>query len=65
MVQINNNPVEDDGCRLNPYSSSGIYMAPVKEAQFCIVEKNKIKQDEVRENVKQSNSVKRAAHIIK
>ena len=33
MVRINNNPVEVDGCRLNPYPYFGIYMISVKEAQ--------------------------------
>ena len=33
MVRINNTPVEDDGFRMNPDSSSGIYMTAVNEAQ--------------------------------
>ena len=30
MVHLNKNPGEDDGCRMNPDSSSGIYMTAVK-----------------------------------
>ena len=45
MVHIQNTPVEDDGCRLNPDSSSGIYMTAVKEVQFRIVAENRRKQD--------------------
>ena len=40
MVNINNNPVEDDECRLNPDYSSGIYMTTVKETQGYIVADN-------------------------
>ena len=65
MVHINNTPVEDDVCILNPDSSSGIYMFTVKESQCHIMADNRRKQDKVKENVKRSNSVKRAAHIIK
>ena len=65
MVRIKNTPVENYGCRLNPESSSGIYMTAVKEAQCHIVAKNRRKQDEVKENLKWSNSVKRATRIIK
>ena len=39
-------------------------MALVKEAQCRIVAENRIKQYEVKENMKQYNSVKRAARII-
>ena len=52
MVRIKNTPVENYGCRLNPESSSGIYMTAVKEAQCHIVAKNRRKQDEVKENLK-------------
>ena len=52
MVSLNNKPGEDDGCRLNPDSSPGIYMNAVKEAQCCIVAKNRRKQDEVKHNPK-------------
>ena len=52
MVFINNTPGEDNGYRLNPDSSSGLYTNAVKEAQCRIVAKNKRKQDEVKENVK-------------
>ena len=48
MVRLTNTPGEDDGCRLNPYSSSGTYMTAVKEAQCLIVVKNRRKQDEVK-----------------
>ena len=33
MVCINNTPVEDDGCRLKPDSSSGIYTNAVNNYQ--------------------------------
>ena len=65
MVRIKNNPVEDDVCGLKPDSSSGIFMNALKEAQCRIVAKNRIKQDEEKENAKLSNYVKRVAHIIK
>ena len=65
IVRIKHTPVEDNGCRLNLDSSSGICMTTVKEAQFHIKAENRRKQDKVKENVKHSNSVKRAAHIIK
>ena len=48
MVRINNNPVENNGCRLNPDSSSGIFMTSVIEPQCRIVAKNRKKQDEVK-----------------
>ena len=48
MVRINNNPVEENGCRMNPDTSSGIYMTSVKEAQCRIVAENRIKQDKVK-----------------
>ena len=59
MVYINNNPVEDDGCRLKPDSYSGIKTTTVKEAQCRIVAKNRRKQDEVKENAKRSTYVTR------
>ena len=40
-------------------------MTAVKESQCRIVAENRRKQDEVKENSKLSNSVKRSAHIIK
>ena len=43
MVCINNNPVEKYGSRMNPNSSSGIYMTTVEEAQCHIVAKNRRK----------------------
>ena len=64
MVWIKNNPVEENGFKLNPVSSSGIYVTSLKEAQCRIVAENRIKQYEVKENMKQYNSVKRAARII-
>ena len=50
---------------MNLDSSSCIFMTTVKEVQCRIVAENRIKQDEVKENSQQSNSVKRAACIIK
>ena len=47
MVCINNTPGGYYGFILNPDSSSGIYITLVKEDQFCIVDKNRIKQDEI------------------
>ena len=40
-------------------------MTAVKEDQFHIVAENRRKQDELKENVKRSNSINRAACIIK
>ena len=37
MVRLANTPGEDDGSRLNPDYSSGIYMTAVKEYQCRIV----------------------------
>ena len=48
MVRLTNTPGEDDGCRLNPYSSSGIYMTAVKDSQCRIVVENRRKQDEIK-----------------
>ena len=48
MVCLTNTPCEDDGFRLNPDSSSGIYITAVKEALCHIVAKNRIKQDKVK-----------------
>ena len=50
MVRITKTPGEDDGYRLNPDSSSGIYTTLVNEAQCHIVTKNRRKQDEVKPN---------------
>ena len=50
MIRIKNTPVEDDGFRLNPDSSSGIYITELKDPKFLIVSKNRRKQDEVKEN---------------
>ena len=60
MVCINNTPVEDDALRLNLDSSSCIYMIAVREDQCHIVDEDRRKQDEAKENEKRSNSVKRA-----
>ena len=49
-VRITNTPGGDDGCRLNPDSSSVIYMTAVKEDQLRIVAENRRKQDEVKQN---------------
>ena len=56
---------EYDGFRLNPDSSSVMYMTAVKEAQCCIADENKMKQDELKQNVIRANSVKREVHILK
>ena len=40
-------------------------MKKVRESQFQIVAKNRIKQDDAKENVKWSNSVKNVSHIVK
>ena len=37
----------------------------VKEAQFCIVDKNRRKLDELKQNELQSNYIKREFRIIK
>ena len=65
MIHIKNTIVEDNGCRLNPDSSSGIYMNTVREDQYHILAYNSRKQDKVKENAKRSNDVKRADFIIK
>ena len=52
MVYIINTPVENNVFRLNPYSSSGIYMTSVIEAWCLIVAENRRKQHEVKENLK-------------
>ena len=65
VAHINNNPYDNDWWRMNPDSSYEIYMTSVMEGQWCIVSKNKIKQDKTKENVKRSNYFKREAHIIK
>ena len=65
MVCINNTPVEDDALRLNLDSSSCIYMITVKEDQCHIVDEDRRKQDEAKENEKRSNSVKIPACIFK
>ena len=52
MINLTNTPVEDNGCSLNPDSSSVIHMTKVNEAHFRIVAENIRKQDEVKENVK-------------
>ena len=65
MVCLANTSGKDDGCGINLDSSSGIYMNLVKEYQCQIVAKNREKKDEVKQNVNRSNSVKRAARIIK
>ena len=52
MVRLTNTPGEYDGCKMNPDSSSGIYMTTAKESQCRIVDKNRTKQDEVKENPK-------------
>ena len=64
MVCLTNTPGEDYGCRLNPYSSSGIYMTSVKEAQWRIVDKNRINQYEVKKNTIRANYFKRVSRII-
>ena len=51
IVRLTNTPGEDDGFRLNPDSSSGIYMTSVREAQCYTVAKNR-RKNEVKENVK-------------
>ena len=65
MVCIINTTVEDNGYRMNPDSSSVIYMNGLKEAQFRIVVENSRKQDEVKQNRIQANFIKRAAFVIK
>ena len=65
MVRITNTPGEDDGCRLNPDSSSGIYITSENEAQCRIVAENRRKQYEVKQNAKRSNYVRSSARIIK
>ena len=64
-IHITNTLGEYDGCRLNPDSSSGIYMPEVKGARFCIVAKNMRKQDEVKFVLIRANYFKRASRIIK
>ena len=61
MLCINNNPVEDYVFRLNLDSYLGIYMTTLKEDQLRIVDENRRKQDEVKENSKLSNSINRAS----
>ena len=65
MLCINNTPVEDYGCRLNPDSYLSIYMNTLKEDQLRIVDENRRKQDKVKENSKRYNSIKRVSCIIK
>ena len=65
MVCIKNTPGEDDGYRLKKDSSSGIYMTSVKEDQFRILADNRRKQDEVKQNALQANSIKNSSRIIK
>ena len=52
MVHINNNPVEEDGCRLKPDSYSGIYTNTVNKSQFYIVDDNRREKYEVKKDVK-------------
>ena len=47
MVHMNNIPVGDGGCRMNPEYSSGIYTTAVNEDQCRIVAEYERKQDEV------------------
>ena len=48
MVCFNNTSFEDDGCRLNPGTYSGIYTTAVKEAQYHIMANNRGGGDEVK-----------------
>ena len=55
----------DSGWTQTPTQVSSICITSVKESHFRIVDKNRRNHDEVKENSKQSNSLKRTAHIIK
>ena len=65
MVRINKNSGDNDGCRQNPDSLSGIYMTSTKEAKFCIVADNRRNRDETKKNAVRVNAVKKLAYIIK
>ena len=48
MVYLTNTPGDDSGYRLNPNSSSGIYITEVKESKCRIVAENRREQYEVK-----------------
>ena len=63
MVRMPNREREEEGRRMNPESSAGIYVTASVEAQCRMIDENrKIKGEE---NIKNSkvNALKRAAHI--
>ena len=63
MVRMPNREIEEEGRRMNPDSSAGIYVTASVEAQCrMIAENQKIKEEEKIKNSK-VNALKRAARI--
>ena len=63
MVRISNRDIEEEGRRMKPDSSDGIYVTASMEAQCrMIAENRKIKEEEKIKNTK-VNALKRSDHI--
>ena len=63
MVRMPNRGVEEEGIRMNPDSSSGIYVTASVEAQSRLIAQNwKMKEEKKIKNTK-VNALKRAARI--
>ena len=59
MVRIPKIPGDNDSFRLDPDSSSGIYLDAAMEAEYCAVSENWRKQEEATKDAARVNGVKR------